>query len=212
MSGMPTAMTGMHPQMLAESMHMGGRRYPAGAGGAGIPAGGMPPPAGLGGRGGHMMWYKDMQHMAAPRDAHEHPGFPEGYLGGGMVHSSGMLAEHPASHARLQLQVNYLLAENHNLRCENTPNISHTYVLYIYTYTHTHTHYHSFTRTHITYTPYIHVYIYKNMYVRGFSKDIHAHTHTNPQHTLCIYTRIHVYICMIIPVYMVMYMYVYIYV
>eukprot|EP00001_Collodictyon_triciliatum_P064589 11465_5 len=33
MSGMPTAMTGMHPQMIAESMHMGGRRYPAGAGG-----------------------------------------------------------------------------------------------------------------------------------------------------------------------------------
>ena len=196
MSGMPTAMTGMHPQMIAESMHMGGRRYPAGAGGAGIPAGGMPPPAGLGGRGGHMMWYKDMQHMGSPRDAHEHPGFPEGYMGAGMVHSSGMLVEHPASHARLQLQVNYLLAENHNLRCENTPNISDTYIVYIYTHTHAHTHTHSHTHsfTHITYTPYIHVYIYTDMCARGFSKDIYAHTHTQPQNThyICTHTCKHV--------------------
>jgi hypothetical protein len=177
MSGMPTA--GMHPQMLAESMHMRGRRYPAGAGGAGIPAGGMPPPAGLGGRGGHMMWYKDMQHMVSPRDAHELPGFSEGYMGGGMVHSSGMLAEHPASNARLQLQVNYLLAENHNLRCENTPNISYTYILYAH--------------THITYTPYVHVDIYTDMYASGFSKNIYMHTHTHTHTTLYIHTYMHAY-------------------
>jgi hypothetical protein len=184
---MPSAMTGMHPQMLAESMHMGGRRYPAGAGGAGIPAGGMPPPAGLGGRGGHMMWYKDMQHMGSPRDAHEHPGFPEGYMGGGMVHSSGMLAEHPASHARLQLQVNYLLAENHNLRCENTPNISDTHIYYTHTHTHTHTH---TSRTH-------HVYMctYIQICMPEVSARIYMYTHTHKPTTHTIYTHIHVHTC-----------------
>ena len=208
MSGMPTAMTGMHPQMLAESMDMGGRRYPAGAGGAGIPAGGMPPPAGLGGRGGHMMWYKDMQHMAAPRDAHEHPGFPEGYLGGGMVHSSGMLAEHPASHARLQLQVNYLLAENHNLRCENTPNISGTHIYYTHTHnTHTHTHTHTLTltltltltrsliHTHTSHTHHMYMFTYIQICMPEVSARIYMYTHTHKPTTHTIYTHIHVHIC-----------------
>jgi hypothetical protein len=179
MSGMPTA--GMHPQMLAESMHMRGRRYPAGAGGAGIPAGGMPPPAGLGGRGGHMMWYKDMQHMVSPRDAHELPGFSEGYMGGGMVHSSGMLAEHPASNARLQLQVNYLLAENHNLRCENTPNISYTHVYC----THTHT-----SRTHHMY---MFTYIQICMLVVSARIYTCTHTHTHTPHYIYTHTCTHMH-------------------
>ena len=89
---------GMHP---ADAMHMGGRRY---AGGMGVHGGGM---------GAHMMWYKD-QRMAM-REGHQHP-VAEGqfYMGGAGGAMPG--GDHPASNARLQQHVNYLLAENHNLR------------------------------------------------------------------------------------------------
>ena len=94
---------GMH---MGGAMHMGGGRFSGGAaGGMGTMHGAM---------GGHMMWYKDQQ--MGPRDGHEHPG-PDSaftYLGG---EHGGMSADHPSSNARLQQQVNYLLAENHNLRC-----------------------------------------------------------------------------------------------
>ena len=60
-----------------------------------------------------MMWYKDQQ--MAPRDGHEHPGPDSAFFMGG--EHGGMSADHPASNARLQQQVSYLLAENHNLRC-----------------------------------------------------------------------------------------------
>jgi hypothetical protein len=64
-----------------------------------------------------MMWYKD-QHRGMPlRDGggHPHPGAEGGFFMGGVV--GGMAGgDHAASSARLQQQVNYLLAENHNLR------------------------------------------------------------------------------------------------
>jgi hypothetical protein len=66
--------------------------------------------------GGHMMWYKD-QHRGMPlRDGgHQHPGAEGGfYMGGGATGMAG--GDHAASSARLQQQVSYLLAENHNLR------------------------------------------------------------------------------------------------
>lgn len=97
----PSGGLGMHP---ADAMHMGGRRYPSGMG---MHAGGM---------GGHMMWYKD-QHRGMPlRDGgHQHPGAEGGfYMGGGATGMAG--GDHAASSARLQQQVSYLLAENHNLR------------------------------------------------------------------------------------------------
>lgn len=94
---------GMH---MGGAMHMGGGRFSGGAaGGLGTMHGAL---------GGHMLWYKDQQ--MGPRDGHEHPG-PDSaftYLGG---EHGGMSADHPSSNARLQQQVNYLLAENHNLRC-----------------------------------------------------------------------------------------------
>ena len=93
---------GMH---MGGAMHMGAGRFPGGTGG------GMGPMHGP--MGGHMMWYKDQQ--IAPRDGHEHPG-PESsfYIGG---EQGGIPADHPVSKARLQQEVSYLLAENHNLRC-----------------------------------------------------------------------------------------------
>ena len=99
--GSPGASLGMHSQLMAEAMHMGGRRYP-GAGGMGH----------MHGRG-HMMWYKDAQEMG-PREGRGHPG-GEGFYGG--MGGMGLPADHPTSNARLQQQVNYLLTENHSLRC-----------------------------------------------------------------------------------------------
>jgi len=94
---------GMH---MGGAMHMGPGRFPGGAGGGLGPMHGGP-------MGGHMMWYKDQQIV--PRDGHEHPGPESSYYMGG--EHGGMPADHPASNARLQQQVSYLLAENHNLRC-----------------------------------------------------------------------------------------------
>jgi len=90
---------GMHPQM-AEGMRMRGM-YPGG----GIPGGGMTPMHG-GAMNAHMMWYKDQEHMG--RSVQEHAGPDPAFFG---------MSEHPASNARLQQQVNFLLTENHNLRC-----------------------------------------------------------------------------------------------
>ena len=102
---MPFRSPGGMGMRMGSAMHMGGGRFAGGA------AGGMG--AMHGAMGGHMMWYKD-QPMA-PRDGHEHPGPESAFFMGG--EHAGMSADHPASNARLQQQVSYLLAENHNLRC-----------------------------------------------------------------------------------------------
>jgi len=85
---------GMHPQM-AEGMRMRGM----------YPGGGIPGMHG-GAMNAHMMWYKDQEHMG--RSVQEHAGPDPAFFG---------MSEHPASNARLQQQVNFLLTENHNLRC-----------------------------------------------------------------------------------------------